>query len=73
MNFSLEFIRTEKLVTCFDGYNNEKNDKIFLRNKWGNKEYIIIKDSAMKMARLKVQAPIKNQWHYFETIIIPDK
>jgi hypothetical protein len=46
---------------------------MFLRNKWGNKEYIIIKDSAMKMTGLKVQAPIKNQWHYFETIIIPDK
>jgi hypothetical protein len=54
MNFSLEFIRTEKLVTCFDGYNNEKNDKIFLRNKWGNKKYIMIKDNAMKMAGLKV-------------------
>ena len=37
MNFGLEFIRTEKLVTCFDGWNNEKNDKIFLGNKWGNK------------------------------------
>jgi hypothetical protein len=31
MNFGLEFIRTEKLVTCFDGWNNEKNDKIFFR------------------------------------------
>jgi len=46
---------------------------MFLRNKWGNKEYIIIKDNSMKMAGLKVQASIKNQWHYFETIIIPDK
>jgi hypothetical protein len=30
MNFGLEFIRTEKLVTSFDGQNNEKNDKVFL-------------------------------------------
>ena len=37
MNFGLKFIRTEKMVTCFDGWNNEKNDKIFLGNKWGNK------------------------------------
>jgi hypothetical protein len=35
---------------------------MFLRNKWGNKEYIIIKDSAIKRVGLKVQAPIKNQW-----------
>jgi hypothetical protein len=34
---------------------------MFLRNKGGNKEYIIIKDSAMKRVGLKVQAPIKNQ------------
>ena len=34
---------------------------MFLRNKGGNKKYIIIKDSAMKKVRLKVQAPIKNQ------------
>jgi hypothetical protein len=27
---------------------------IFLRNKWGNKKYIIIKDSAMKRVGLKV-------------------
>ena len=59
MNFDLEFIRTEKLVTCFDGWNNEKNDKIFLRNKWGNKKYIIINDSTMKKVGLKVQAPLK--------------
>jgi hypothetical protein len=32
---------------------------IFLGNKWGNKEYIIIKDNAMKMVGLKVQTPIK--------------
>jgi hypothetical protein len=32
---------------------------MFLRNKWGNKEYIIIKDNSMKMAGLKVQASIK--------------
>jgi hypothetical protein len=70
MNFGLEFIRIEKLVMCFDGWNNEKNDKIFLGNKWGNKEYIIIKDSTMKRVGLKVQAPLKkNQWCYFETII----
>jgi hypothetical protein len=31
MNFGLEFIRTEKLVTRL-------MDKMFLRNKWGNKE-----------------------------------
>jgi len=42
---------------------------MFLRNKWGNKEYIIIKDSAIKSVGLKVQAPIKNQWRYFETVI----
>jgi hypothetical protein len=59
MNFGLEFIRTEKLVTCFDGWNNEKNDKIFLENKWDNKEYIIINDSTMKRVGLKVQAPLK--------------
>jgi len=59
MNFDLEFIRREKLVTCFDGYNNEKNDKMFFKNKWGNKEYIIINDSAIKGVGLKVQAPIK--------------
>jgi len=71
MNFGLKFIRTEKMVTCFDGWNNEKNDKIFLENKWGNKEYIIIKDSTMKRVGLKVQVPLKNQWCYFETIISP--
>jgi hypothetical protein len=59
MNFGLEFIRTEKLVTCFDGWNNEKNDKIFLENKWDNKEYIIINDSTMKRVGLKVQASLK--------------
>jgi hypothetical protein len=42
---------------------------MFLRNKWGIKEYIIIKDSAMKRIGLKVQVPIKTQWCYFETII----
>jgi len=42
---------------------------IFLGNKWGNKEYIIIKDSTMKRVGLKVQAQLKNQWCYFETII----
>jgi hypothetical protein len=36
-----------------------KMTKYFLRNKWGNKEYIIIKDSAMKMVGLKVQTLIK--------------
>ena len=46
---------------------------IFLGNKWGNKEYIIIKDNLMKMTGLKVQTSIKNQWCYFKTIIIPDK
>jgi hypothetical protein len=46
---------------------------MFQRNKWSNKEYIIIKDNSMKMAGLKLQALIKNQWRYFETIIIPDK
>jgi len=71
MNFGLEFIRTEKLVTSFDGQNNEKNDKVFLGIKWGNKEYIIINDSAMKRIELKVQAPIKNQCCYFETVISP--
>jgi hypothetical protein len=33
MNFVLEFIKIEKLVTCFDEYNNERNEKMFLRNK----------------------------------------
>jgi len=42
---------------------------IFLGNKWGNKEYIIIKDSIMKRVGLKMQAPLKNQWCYFEMII----
>jgi hypothetical protein len=46
---------------------------MFLRNKWGNKEYIIIKDNSMKMAGLEAQASIKNQWCYFEMIIILDK
>ena len=39
MNFNLELIiTTTKPVTRFDWWNNKKNDKIFLRNKWGNKE-----------------------------------
>jgi hypothetical protein len=38
---------------------------MFVRNKWDNKKYIIINDSAMKMVGLKVQALIKNQWRYF--------
>jgi hypothetical protein len=42
---------------------------MFLRNKWGNKKYIIINDSAIKRVGLKVQEPIKNQWRYFETVI----
>ena len=42
---------------------------IFLGNKWGNKECIIIKDSAIKRVGLKVQALIKNQWHCFEMVI----
>jgi hypothetical protein len=29
MNFGLEFMRIEKLVTYFDEQNNEKNDNIF--------------------------------------------
>jgi hypothetical protein len=32
---------------------------MFFKNKWGNKEYIIINDSAIKGVGLKVQAPIK--------------
>ena len=32
----------------------KKNDKMFLRNKWGNKKYITIKDNAKKRVGLKV-------------------
>jgi hypothetical protein len=46
---------------------------IFLGNKWGNKECIIIKDSAMKRVGLKMQASIKNQWRYFWNGNKPDK